>query len=81
MDEPTETLEPFVETDTTTDADRAAEARYWGYLRAIELAAEAEVKEITAAHPEDCPECGSRMEWKAGEPEYWSCPECGHWEE
>lgn len=76
-----ETLEPFVETDTTTDADRAAEATYRERQRAIEIAAEAQVAEITAKHPEDCPKCGSRMEWSVGEPEYWSCPDCGHWEE
>ncbi len=74
-------LEPFVEPDTTTETDRAEEARYWERQQAIELAAEAQVAEITARHPEDCPECGERMEWRAGQPEYWSCPECGHWEE
>lgn len=42
-------LEPFVEPDTTTETDRAEEARYWEHQRAIELAAEAQVREIEAA--------------------------------
>ena len=84
--EPTEaptadTCEPFVETDTTTDADRAREAEYWARMRAIGAAAEEQVAELAARHPEDCPECGSRMEWRAGKPECWSCPECEYWEE
>lgn len=43
-----DTLEPFVEPNLTTDADRAAEARYWERQRAIEAAADAQVKEIEA---------------------------------
>lgn len=43
-----ESGEPFVEADTTTDADRAAEARYWERLRDIERAADAQIAEIEA---------------------------------
>ena len=41
-------LEPFVEPNLTTETDRAEEARYWERQRAIELAAEAQVREIEA---------------------------------
>lgn len=40
--------EPFVEANTTTDADRAAEARYWEHLRDIDRAADAQIAEIEA---------------------------------
>lgn len=43
-----DTLEPFVEPDTTTEADRATEARYWARMRAIDAAAEEQVAEIEA---------------------------------
>ncbi|MBB6053300.1 hypothetical protein [Armatimonas rosea] len=38
----------FVEEDTTTEAERAAERAYWQQLRDIDRAADAQVAEIEA---------------------------------
>lgn len=43
-----EWTELFVEPDTRTDADRAAEARYWDRLRDIDRAADTQIAEIKA---------------------------------
>ena len=48
----------FVEEDTTTEAERAAEAAYWERMRAIDRAADAQVAELEAeallcAHDDD----------------------------
>lgn len=72
----------FVE-EGPTEADRAAEAAYWERQRAIELAADAQVKEleVQAQRREVCPDCGAEMEWEdsdsdIGRPGLWWCPDC-----
>lgn len=80
-----EEMEPFVEEDTTTDAERLADAKARQRFWEIEAAAERQIAELMADTAELCPQCGAKMEWvdgddEVGQADYWSCTECENWE-